>query len=129
MYYNKQKKHYYENEEAVLRSLIYSNDLYETGFSHWYIQVRTEEVMPGVVYTKKTFVIDCGNNTRRRETVYEIPELLQGARLFNIENWIEYRIQEPSFLTEYGKKHYAKVLEHFKNNPTVKDLQINLFRG
>jgi hypothetical protein len=91
--------------------------------------VRTEEVMPGVVYTKKTFIIDCGNNKKRRETVYEITDLPQGAKLSNVENWIEYSIQKPSLLTEYGKKHYTKVLEHFKNNPTTKDLQTNLFRG
>jgi hypothetical protein len=129
MYYNKQKKCYYENEKAILRSLIFFNGLYETGFSHWYVQVRTEEVMPGIVYTKKTFVIDCGDDTRRRETVYEITELPQGAELFNIENWIECRLQMPNRYTEYGKKYYAQVLEHFKNNPTIKDLQINLFRG
>jgi hypothetical protein len=129
MYYNKQKKHYYENDEAVLRSLIYFNGLYKTGFSHWYIQVRTEEIMPGVMYTKKTFIIDCGNNTRHRETVYEITEFPQGVKLCNAENWIEYRIQTPNLLTEYGKKYYAKVLEHFKSNPTTNDLQINLFRG
>lgn len=128
MYYNKQKNCYYENEEAVLRSLIYSNELHKTGFHRWYVQVRTEEVMPGAIYTKKTFVIDCGNITKHRETVYEITELPQGVKLFSVESWLENCIQKPNFLTEYGKKYFAKVLEHFKNNPTTKDLQINLFR-
>ncbi len=129
MYYNKQENCYYKNDEAVLRSLIYSHSLYEIGFSHWVVTVKTEEVMPEVVYTKKTFIIYGRNNTRRRETVYEITKLPQGAELYKVENWIEYAIQQPNILTEYGKQHYAKVLEHFKNNPTVKDLQANLFRG
>ena len=128
MYYCKQTNRYYENDEAILRHLIFLNRLYESGFEDHTVEEQDVELIPGVVCKKKVFIIYSENHKRRnKKTVFEIANLPPYEHFFNVEHWIEHTLNDPSLWTDYGKFYYRQVLEHFKNNPTIRQLKNNLF--
>jgi hypothetical protein len=130
MYYYKAYEEYYESDNAILKSMIFSNSLYEKGFLSWTIKEKQIEVIPCHFYTQKTFIIYYLFNGRRKrvqQTVLETETKPKDSEFFSIEKYIENNLTKSNFWTEYGKEIYRQVLKHFQKYTSIEELQNNLF--
>lgn len=128
MYYEKANNCYYETEEDIFRNIIFFNSLYEKGFSKWNIKEQKIEIKPFGMFTKKTFRVYNGKK-KYQKTVIEIENTQNQVEFSTVEKWIEKSLKKDNFWTDYGKKKYSQVLQFFRANPTVKDLQKNFFKN
>jgi hypothetical protein len=121
---------YYENDNAVLKNMIFSNSLYEKGFLSWKIKEKRIEIIPCHFYTQKTFIIYYlvnGQRKRVQQTMLEIETKPKDSEFFSIEKCIENNLAKSNVWTEYGKEKYKQVLKHFQKYTSIEELQNNLF--
>lgn len=130
MYYNKETDTYYENDQSLLRLMIFDNRLYEKGFTQWTVKRTLVEVFPNVTRIKNTFIIYYFYNGKKRKvqmTVFQVDSKPSKREYSTVEKWVAKSLSQDNLLTEYGKAYYQQVLTHFKKYLSIKELQNNLF--
>ena len=139
MLYCKETNTYYANETELLKHMIFYTDAYVQGLISWKVKEKRVEEMPNVFYIKKTYYLYCyydciipkGRIEKKRfqKTVYELSATSMNTQFYTVEKYIEKNLQKDRHWTDYGKKYYSKVLEHFRKYQTLEELKNNLFRG